>query len=427
VIFGVQGQENDTLIGGVQVIEDASADGYVLFSPQMQTKTYLIDKQGQVVNAWDSDYMPASAMYLLDNGHLLRAGRSGGAESDAIRVIEEFDWDGNLVWEYIFDAPRFTQHHDIQPMPNGNILVIAKEHVPMDEAIELGFDLDMAKMIPNRNKNESLNEIDLDSIFEINPQTDAVVWEWHVSDHLVQETDPDFPNYGDIADFPKRINVNYHDVPRVTDTIHMNSVAYNSESDLIIVSVRSFSEIWVIDHNLTTENARGTQGDLLYRWGNPATYGQGTDNDRSLYYQHDVRWLDDSQADSNLTVFNNGTRANQQSYVIEFNFPTDWMTNNSFNSPDLIWESTVDVFAINMSGGQYLPNSNILITLAPDGRFVEITQDSDIVWDYINPIYQVNDDIAENRVFRATFYPVDFVGFENKNLQPRGELRINIR
>lgn len=425
--FVVHAQNDDTLKGGVQVHADTSADGYVLFSPQMQTNTYLIDKQGQVINIWKSDYMPASAMYLLDNGHLIRAGRSGGGESEAIRVIEEFDWDGNLLWEYIFDAPQFTQHHDIQPMPNGNILVLAKEHIPMDEAVELGFDLDLLETIPNRNTNEPLDEVDLDSIFEINPQTDAVVWEWHVSDHLIQATDPDLPNYGEIAEFPRRINLNYHDVPRVTDTIHMNSVAYNSDSDLIIVSVRSFSEFWVIDHNLTTEDARGTQGDLLYRWGNPATYGQGTDNDRTLFYQHDARWVDDSQAESQLTVFNNGTRSTQQSHVIEFSFPREWMTNNSFNPPEILWESTLDVFAINMSGGQYLPNSNILITLAPDGRFVEINRDNEIVWEYINPIYQLNDDVAENRVFRATFYPADFVGFEGKTLQPLGELEITIR
>ncbi len=426
-IFSVQGQDDDTLIGGVQAYEDASSDGYVLFSPQFQTSTYLINKQGQVINTWESDYMPASAMYLLENGHLLRAGRSGGGESEAIRVIEEFDWDGNLVWEYIFDAPQFTQHHDIQPLPNGNILVLAKEHIPMDDAIKLGFDLDLLEALPNRNTDEPLDEVDLDSIFEINPQTDAVVWEWHVSDHLVQSTNPDFPNYGNIADFPRRINLNYHDIPRVTDTIHMNSIAYNSESDLIIVSARSFSEIWVIDHSLTIEDARGTGGDLLYRWGNPAAYDQGTEDDRTLFYQHDARWVDDSQADSNLTVFNNGSRENQQSHVIEFSFPADWMINNTFNPPDVVWESTVDVFAINMSGGQSLPNHNILITLAPDGHFVEITQDNEIVWDYVNPVYQLNDDVAENRVFRASFYPIDFVGFEGKNLEPKGELTVNIR
>jgi hypothetical protein len=416
--------QDDELIGGVQIHEDASTDGHVLFSTHMLPQTYLIDKNGQIINTWNRPFTPSSALYLSDEGNLIRAGRSGGRETDAIRVIEEVGWDGNLIWQYILEAPRFIQHHDIQPMPNGNILVLMKELVPIDEALELGFDPDVLEKNPNPSTAEPLTEIELDSIFEINPQTDAVVWEWHVRDHLIQDINPDLPNFGDIADFPRRINLNYNDVPRVGDIIHMNSIAYNADSDLIIVSVRSFSEVWVIDHSPSTEEAQGIDGDLYYRWGNPASYDHGTENDRVLYYQHDARWLGDSQADSNLTVFNNGSQQEKQSQVIEFAFPTEWMTDNTFNSPEIIWESTSDFFANNMSGGQFLANGNVFITLAPDGRFIEITPDDDIVWEYINPIYRMTDESATNRVFRATFYPADFVGFEGKDMQPQGELPI---
>ena len=419
--------QDDKLLGGVQVNDGASADGYVLFAPHVGTRTYLIDYQGQVMHVWNSAFAPASALYLLDNGHLLRAGRSGGAETDAIRVIEELDWDSNVVWQYRFDAPRFTQHHDIQPLPNGNILVLAKELIPMEEAIELGFNLELLETIPDRNTNEELTQIELDSIFEINPETDAIVWEWHVSDHLVQDTSPDLPNYGDIADFPRRININYHNVPAVTDITHMNSITYNADSDLVLVSVRSFSEIWMIDHSISTEEAQGTQGDLMYRWGNPATYGQGTNDNRTLYFQHDARWLDATQADSNLMVFNNGDRSTGQSHVIEFVLPTELMTDIAFNSPEIIWESSGDFFAINMSGAQNLPDGNVLVTLAPDGHFLEITRDNEVVWEYINPIYKMSGDVAVNRVFRASYYPADFIGFADKDLQPQGKLRINVR
>ena len=419
-------EQDEALLGGVQIYDEASADGYVLFAPHLGTNTYLIDKQGQLIHEWDSVFMPASALYLLDNGNLLRAGRSEGRDTEATHVIEEMDWEGNLVWQYRFDSPQFIPHHDIQPMPNGNILVLAKELIPMDEAVELGFSLELLETLPERNTDESLEQIELDSIFEINPETDAIVWEWHVSDHLVQDTHPDFPNYGDIADFPRRINLNYHDVARVIDIIHMNSISYNSDSDLIMVSVRSFSEIWIIDHSLTTEEAQGADGDLTYRWGNPISYGQGTGNDRYLFYQHDARWLDTSQADSHLSVFNNGNRASQQSHVIEFSLPTEWMKDNTFNPPEIVWESTEDVFAINMSGAQGLPNSNVLITLSPDGRFIEMTQDNELVWDYINPIYRMTGDTPVNRVFRASFYPADFIGFADKDLEPKAELATNV-
>ena len=59
--------------------------------------------------------------------------------------------------------------------------------------------------------------------------------------------------------------------------------------------------------------------------------------------------------------------------------------------------------------------------------FIEITPNNEVVWDYINPVYRRADDDTVNRVFRATFYPADFVGFEGKTLQPQGKLRISIR
>ena len=64
--------------------------------------TYLINNEGRIVNQWTaSKYPPGQSVYLLENGHLLRAcmtkGQlsSGGGEGGR---IEEYDWDDNLVW-----------------------------------------------------------------------------------------------------------------------------------------------------------------------------------------------------------------------------------------------------------------------------------------------------------------------------------------
>ncbi|MGC8644373.1 MAG: hypothetical protein ACP5XB_31305, partial [Isosphaeraceae bacterium] len=59
------------------------------------------------------------------------------------------------------------------------------------------------------------------------------------------------------------------------------------ELDQILLSVHSFSEIWIIDHGTTTAEAAthkggrsGKGGDLLYRWGNPQAYRAGTAADQ---------------------------------------------------------------------------------------------------------------------------------------------------
>ena len=83
-----------------------------------------------------------------------------------------------------------------------------------------------------------------------------------------------------------------------SDLLHTNAVNYNATLDQIVISVNRFNEIWVIDHSTTTEDAAGITGgrwgrggDLLYRWGNPRTYGRGEETARRLGRQHDVRWV----------------------------------------------------------------------------------------------------------------------------------------
>lgn len=65
--------------------------------------------------------------------------------------------------------------------------------------------------------------------------------------------------------------------------MHANGIAYDHKRDLIFMTVNYYNEVWVIDHSTTTAQAStpigGTYavgGDLVYRFGNPATYGSDT-------------------------------------------------------------------------------------------------------------------------------------------------------
>lgn len=411
------------LIGGVQLNDGESAEGYVLFAPAGLTGTYLIDKDGQVINAWDSDYAPAQTAYLLEDGRLVRTGRRGTGQ-ELSRVVEIFNWEGDVEWTFSFEGTPYDPHHDIEPMANGNVLVIAGEQVPMEEAVAMGYD---SSVVPAREgeEDEQVSSIRLDAILEISPETNEIVWSWHSKDHVVQNFDSSMPNYGEN---PRRIDFNYHDIDDVTNITHINGIDYNEAADQIIVSARSVSELWVIDHSISTEEAKGPAGDLLYRWGNPAAYG--SDGERQLYFQHDPKWIDPTSADSPLTVFSNGSEDYEvtQSQVMMFTLPTPLMDGDEFVAPEIVWLHTGDFFERIMSGVQALPNGNFLVTLTSGGRFIEITGEGDIVWEYINPAYlSGNDDMPTNRVFRAVFYPSDYPAFEGRDLVQQGELTVGIR
>jgi hypothetical protein len=281
--------------------------GYTLFAPKHNTVTYLIDNQGRVVHQWKSEYEPGQTVYLLPNGHLLRSCMvrvQGGGEGGR---IEEYDWDGKLVWEFTHATRDYQLHHDIKPLPNGHILALMVERKSSEQAMAAGFDERMMRdefLVPDA-------VVEIEPIY---PKGGKIVWEWHVWDHLIQNSDKAKPNYGDPAAHPELVDVACNGRATAAFWNHMNSLDYNPTLDQIVLSVRGCNEIWVIDHSTTTKESaghtggkHGKGGDLIYRWGNPAAYKRGTTSDKQLVQQHDAKWIPaGSSGAGHMTIFNNG-------------------------------------------------------------------------------------------------------------------------
>ena len=237
-----------------------------------------MDNQGQVVHQWKSAYEPGQTAYLLPNGHLLRAGMlrvQGGTGGGEGGRIEEFDWDGKLIWEFDHATRNYQLHHDIKPLPNGHVLALMVERKSREEAIAAGFD-------PSQMRDEYLVPDAVVEIEPILPKGGRIVWEWHVWDHLIQNHDRTKANYGDVAAHPELIDTACNGRATPAFWNHMNSLDYNAKLDQITLSVRGCNEIWIIDHSTTAKEAaghsggkQGKGGDLIYRWGNPAAYQRG--------------------------------------------------------------------------------------------------------------------------------------------------------
>jgi hypothetical protein len=397
-------------------------DGYTLFAPMRATTTYLINNGGEVVHTWASDYRPRMSAFLLENGNLVRTAQLGGNPTfdagGAGGRVEEIDWDGTIVWDFEYSSSLHLLHHDIEPLPNGNVLMIAWEWKSAAEAIAAG-----------RNPGLVTDELWPDHIIEVEPTGASggnIVWEWHVWDHLIQDYDSTKENYGIVADHPGLIDINFSE--RV-DWNHINSVDYNQGFDQIILSVHAFSEIWVIDHSTTTEEAAGHAGgnsgkggDILYRWGNPQAYRAGGEADRKFFRQHDAGWIESGlPGEGNILVFNNGPGrpGGDYSSVDEFVPPVDsngtyYLAPDSAYGPEnQIWTYTAenpgDFFALNLGGAQRLPDGNTLICDGPHGIFFEVTPEGDIVWEYVNLFPNPNG----NNTFRVLRYAPDYPGLED--------------
>jgi hypothetical protein len=417
---------------GLLRCENGAFEGYTLFAPMSSTTTYLIDMRGTVVHKWKDDYPPGQSVYLLDNGHLLKCVR--GPDKGAFHggglggLIREFDWDGQLVWEFPYYDDKHCQHHDIEPLPNGNVLILAWEKKTVAEAVAAGRD---PALLAGR-------ELWPDHVIEVRPdgkRDGRIVWEWHVWDHLIQDFDEAKANYGVVKDHPERIDVNF--VPSAgqspqlapdeqrrlramgyvggssgpgpgegaVDWNHTNSIAYNAELDQILLSVLGFNEIWVIDHGTTTKEAAGHTGgrcgkggDLLYRWGNPQAYRAGTAADQQLFGQHDASWIPaESPGAGHILVFNNGrgrpdgeyTSIDEIAAPVNGNGTYALEPGGAYNPAKAMWcytsPSKTGFFAGHISGAQRLPNGNTLICSGEKGRLFEVTPGGEIVWEYVSP------------------------------------------
>ena len=389
---------------GLRVKTDEATPGYTLFAPLSGDTTYLIDIDGQVVRTWESDFGAAGCVYMLDNGHVLRCGKDsepfGFNGGPAGGRIQEWDFDGNLVWDFSYRSEERLPHHDVAILPNGNVLAVAWEKKTPDETRQMGR---RENLVPD----EALWP---DMLIEFEPQPPdgaRIVWEWHSWDHMVQDTDPTLDGYGVPSEHPDRIDINGDQAGTLnppanptSDIFHTNAVAYNPALDQIIMSVPNFNELWVIDHSTTTDEAAGSSGgrsgkggDLLYRWGNPQTYGRGTPQDQRFGFEHDTRWIPQGRPGAgNIMIFSNRTPGPDGNYsqVYELAPPIDAQgrylvpADGPFGPTEPIWtySDPATFQATYISGAERLENGNTLVNSGPQGRMFEVTPDGEIAWEY---------------------------------------------
>ncbi|MBS1537538.1 MAG: aryl-sulfate sulfotransferase [Bacteroidetes bacterium] len=451
ITMGTLVAQENTL--GLIMSEPGNQEGYILFAPLFSKITYLIDKQGRLVHTWESKYFPKYSAFLLPDGSLLRTASSDNpnfrSAPAAGGIIEKIGWDGRVLWTFKISDSTQCQHHDIVPLPNGNILANVWE----------AKDSLIATAIYGRLSDRMGPVVWSEKIVEINPDSNKIVWEWKLWDHLVQDINAEFTGalYDNVANNPGRLNINYVKTANLKEPswIHMNAIDYNAELDQIMISAHAIGEIWVIDHSTTTQEAasdfggkHGNGGNFIYRWGNPAAYNRGTDADRKIFAQHNPNWIRPGLTDAGkILLFNNGVNRPDGAYssieIIET--PID-SNGNYLLEPDkpygpdkMYWHYTApiptDLYTTNQSGVQRLPNGNINVCVGTKGTFFELTPDKRVIWKYINPVTlngvaEQGTDVATgtglNNVFRTYLYPSDYTGLAGKVLSTGFPIEVSL-
>ena len=306
--------------------------------------------RGEVLHQWSLPLSPGNYGYLLPSGNLLWSGRTD--EGPPMRsgkggLLREFDWYGNVVWEYRDDA----QHHDFRRLRNGNTIYIGWEPMPANHA---------TRIMGGQPGSERNGITYGDFIREISPAGEAV-WEWHAYSDMELERYPMCPlchrdEYG-----------------------HANACSETPMGD-ILVSFRRLNLIAAIDHATNR-----------FSW---------ELRDNSWGHQHDCTMLENG----NVLLFANGihTHTNPTSRVVEVAGKSNLAAWEYRGSP------TWTFFSPNISGAQRLWSGNTLICEGQMGRVFEITPAGEIVWEYICPFFAPYQGRGlGNCLFRAYRYAVD--------------------
>jgi hypothetical protein len=351
-------------------------DNYVLVNDAGNNFVYLMDKNAKVLNQWNLNGGDlGNDCFLLENGQLLAM-----VESDDPKLllggfggkIELLQNDGTVDWSFVHSTDDYIIHHDAEMLPNGNILIMTWERRTKEEAIENGYKLDV--------------ELFPDGLIEVNPNTDEIVWEWRVWDHIVQDHDESKANFGAIETNPQLIDINYNQNDN-GDITHANGIAYDAAKDVIYISANFYSEVWVIDHSTNTQEARshsggnyGKGGDLIYRFGNPSAYKNP--NGQRLFNNNHYPNLLEGEDIGKMLIFSNGAEL-KQSTVYELQLPNEFSVDiTKDNEPLVNWSFTdSELYSAKVSGAEKLPNGNVLITEGDYGIW-EVTQEKEVVWKF---------------------------------------------
>lgn len=501
----------------IQYDADLAQKGYVLFSTTAANNIanmVMIDMNGEVVHTISQSGMTGIQYgYLLENGNFLLIGTAANSSTGNKRYIagggpgsdiREITWDGDVVWE--MDAHdtdwNWCNHHDMRKIYNKKLgqytyIFLTWEAMSTQDAVNLGVDLSQANALETNNGGNAKGWWSPCAVYEVN-QAGEIIWRWSFADHLVTDyasyVSSDFTGevmgytftgatVGDPADYPGKLNINTsHGEPGYVgpfaDWTHCNSLDYNPTRGEIVINSKHMSEIYVIDHDNTFVSttdydanwtaAASDAGDFLYRFGNPANYGQGDapgyydPGDHQFWGAHNIHWVgsgsyypgwDTLPGEGNFIIFDNScwNPVAHKSRIIEWNpfidstltdtgdyvnppdagYNSGSVTSRTYNySSQLQWvfEAPYSSFySMHISGMQRMPNGNTYITAGAQNHYFEVTSDGDVAWEYISPytssgaVESVSDG-KNSSTYRSYKIPAGHPGLAGKSLIPQGTI-----
>ena len=397
---------------------DKTWSGYTVFNATGRSGAVLIDMNGTELRRWDEIW--GFPPRILPGGHIMGGVTEREPHQETV-AVKQFDWDGNVVWQYDRAEQVQTedgetvwssrQHHDWQREGNP-----VGYHSPGTEpSITSGRTLILAH---KNGFDEEISDkrLENDYIYEVS-WNGEVVWEWLASEHIDE--------FGFSEDARNAIyrSVEWNEARQSADWLHINSASYigpnrwyegNDERfhpDNIIISSRTSNFVAIIDRT----------GSVAWRIGPDFRESQPLQELGQISGQHHPHIIPEGLPGAgNLLLFDNGGSAGygpgNPGAPAGLNTVTRYYSRVLEINPvtlEKIWEYSIpgganfQFFSYNVSSAQRLVNGNTLITEGAAGRIFEVTVENEIVWEYVNPHFSMEN--GRNFMYRAYRVPYDWV------------------
>ncbi|MBA1392299.1 hypothetical protein EQ500_00010 [Lactobacillus sp. XV13L] len=411
--------------GTVKFDPSKTWSGYTLFNGDGEG-TLLIDMNGKIVHEWKN--LQGFPNKMIRGGKVfgsLKARDRYAAYQDQSDVTE-VDWDGKKLWS-------FNHNQEVDDEDTGKVWVARQHHDYQIEGNPVGY------YVPGQESNDNFQKMLIlthnnlkkkrvspqslleDVLIEIN-RSGEIMWSWSLMDHFKEfhlsniELNAIFrdPNTHDTGDEGEG------------DIFHCNCASYLGPNkwydqgdkrfapDNIIIDAREANIMWIIDHET---------GKIVWQIGPDYTMSPELRTLGPLVGMHHAHMIPKGLPGAgNILVFNNGgwagygipnqvsktgmkTARIDTSKVIEFDpitLEVKWTFDSSDLGETMIWHQH-RFYSPLVSDTQRLPNGNTLIDEGTEGRFLEVTPDKEVVWEYVYP--HVNNYL----VYRAYRIPYDWI------------------
>jgi hypothetical protein len=346
----VTGEKVGTDSSGVVLFDRERAyRGYNLFCPRVTPEVILMDMDGRVVNRWtfptDQEDISEYAI-LLENGDVLVIVK--------FKYLMRLDWHSRPIWQR-----KMVLHHDVAVTPDSTLYTISlagEAHRGLVVRFPVIIHLDSGgKEIDRWSAYEHMDEIKqkfdqrsfLDTILD--SMLEHMSW-LEIHEKITERGEA-------ILLLDSKIQY---------DHFHLNTITVLPDTPLgrrdrrfregnLLICFRNVNQIAILD---------GDTREILWVW------GEGV-----LEWPHHPTMLDNG----NMLVFDNGA-FRKYSRVVELD-PV---------SGSVVWQYTGDppasFYSYGKGSAQRLPNGNTLICEGDKGRAFEVTQQGEIVWQWLNPM-----------------------------------------